>query len=411
MRCGSIDQVAERFTELEALRPELEFEIDGMVVKVDSLALLERLGNKARSPRWALACKFPATQATTLLEEVEFNVGRTGAITPVAILTPVDIGGVTVSRATLHNEDEIRRKELHLGDTVLVQRAGDVIPEVVKSVSGRQGRGRAIRWPERCPECDTRLVRPGKEAISRCPNQLCPAQRLRSLIHFGGKAGMDIEGLGQKAVEQLAAAGLVRDLPDLYRLRASALAELPGWGEKSAANLVAAIAASRTAPLASFISALGIRHIGEVTARLLALHFGGLAALLRATEDEFLEVEGVGGQAAASLCGYFQNEENRAMLAELAALGCDFAAAAPAAGLPLAGKVFVFTGGLSTLSRSEAKARVLQLGGQVASSVSRKVSHVVSGEKSGSKLQKAAELGVDVVTEEEFLALLQEVAG
>jgi DNA ligase (NAD+) len=407
--CKSIAEVIDRFAELRDQRQALTYDIDGMVVKVNDFALQERLGAKARSPRWAIAAKFPASQATTRLVAVEFGVGRTGAITPVAILEPVQVGGVMVHRATLHNEDELRRKGLMLGDTVLVQRAGDVIPEVVKPVlENRTGQEQPIVMPTTCPECGFGLVRAGQEAITRCPNPDCPAQRVRGLIHFTGKGGMDIEGLGKKAVQQLVGQGLIQDIPDIYRLKAETLAALDGWGDKSAENALRAIEASKNPTLAKFLAALGIRHVGEVTAQLLARHFASLARLVLAGEADFLEIEGIGEQVATSLVDYFQDPAVREMLANLEALGVRVQEEnrdAEGSGA-LAGSVFLFTGALARLSRHEAKARIKELGGQVASGISRKVTHVVLGESPGSKLTKARELGLTVITEDDFLRLI-----
>ena len=408
--CQSIAEAINQFAQLQSQRSALAYDIDGMVVKVNDFALQERLGAKARSPRWAIAAKFPASQATTRLVAVEFGVGRTGAITPVAILEPVQVGGVTVHRATLHNEDELRRKGLMLGDTVLVQRAGDVIPEVVKPViENRTGQEQPIIMPTTCPECSFSLVRAGQEAITRCPNPNCPAQRVRGLIHFTGKSGMDIEGLGKKAVEQLVTQGLIQDIPDIYQLKVESLAALDGWGDKSAENAVRAIEASRTPTLAKFLAALGIRHVGEVTAQLLARHFASLPRLLQAGETDFLHIEGIGEQVATSLVDYFQDPAVQEMLARLEGLGVRVQAEnqdAEAQGGALAGSVFLFTGALARLSRHEAKARIKELGGQVASGISRKVTHVVLGDSPGSKLTKARELGLTVITEDEFLRLI-----
>ncbi|MFZ5775147.1 MAG: NAD-dependent DNA ligase LigA [Thermodesulfobacteriota bacterium] len=406
---NSMAEVATEFERLLALRHTLAYDIDGMVVKVNDFELQRRLGAKARSPRWAVAAKFPAIQDATRLLGVEFQVGRTGAVTPVAILEPVRIGGVTVRRATLHNEDEIRRKDLLIGDTVLVERAGDVIPAVVMAVrEKRTGGEQPILMPERCPECDFPLERGEGEAVRRCANPLCPAQRLRALIHFAGSAGLDIEGLGKKAVEQLVAAGLVADIPDIFRLRPEQLAPLPGWGEKSAANVVEAIANSRRPPLSRLLAALGIRHVGEVTAQLLAQRFGDLDRLLAASEEDLLAIEGIGQQMAASLADALCDPATHAMLAELDGLGVRPAPeTAPQAGAgPLAGTLFLFTGSLSRLSRNEAKARVKMLGGQVASAISRKVTHVVLGDSPGSKLAKARDLGLALMNEDEFLRLV-----
>jgi len=407
--CHNITEAISQFAQLQGQRPTLPYDIDGMVVKVNDFSLQERLGAKARSPRWAIAAKFPASQATTRLLAVEFGVGRTGAITPVAILEPVRVGGVMVSRATLHNEDELRRKGLMLGDTVLVQRAGDVIPEVVKPVKeNRTGQEQAIIMPTACPECGFSLVRAGQEAITRCPNPDCPAQRVRGLIHFTGKSGMDIEGLGKKAVEQLVSQGLIQDIPDIYRLTAEALSALDGWGDKSAENALRAIEASRTPSLAKFLAALGIRHVGEVTAQLLARHFAFLTRLVLAGEADFLHIEGIGAQVATSLVDYFQDPAVQEMLARLATLGVRIQEEnrdAEADGA-LAGNIFLFTGALAHLSRHEAKARIKELGGQVASGINRKVTHVVLGDSPGSKLTKARELGLTVITEDEFLRLI-----
>ncbi len=407
--CRSIAEAIKQFALLQSQRSALAYDIDGMVVKVNDFALQERLGAKARSPRWAIAAKFPASQATTRLVAVEFGVGRTGAITPVAILEPVQVGGVTVHRATLHNEDELRRKGLMLGDTVLVQRAGDVIPEVVKPViENRTGQEQPIIMPTTCPECSQPLVRAGQEAITRCPNPDCPAQRVRGLIHFTGKSGMDIEGLGKKAVEQLVTQGLIQDIPDIYQLKVESLAALDGWGDKSAENAVRAIEASRTPTLAKFLAALGIRHVGEVTAQLLARHFSSLARLLLAGEADFLQIEGIGEQVATSLVDYFQDPAVQEMLARLEVLGIRVQEEKPDANAQggLAGSVFLFTGSLARLSRHEAKSRIKELGGQVASGISRKVTHVVLGDSPGSKLTKALELGLAVISEDEFLRLI-----
>ncbi len=409
--CAGMAEVIAHFNHLAELRQQLPYEIDGMVVKVDDLALQQRLGAKARSPRWAIAAKFPAVQATTILSGVEFQVGRTGAITPVALLEPVNIGGVTVRRATLHNEEEVRRKDLHLGDTVLVQRAGEVIPEVIKPVQGKRLAGaEPISFPAKCPECGAPLIKSNEEAVTRCPNSLCPAQRLRSLIHFAGKAGLDIEGLGKKAMGQLIREGLVRDIPDLYRLTTTDLQHLEGWGEKSAAKAIAAISASRQTTLARLLAALGIRHVGEVTAQLLADRFLTLENLGQATEDDFLAVEGIGPQAAASLIAFLSDPATVAVLDDLAGLGLQIVpeTAAAAGQRPLRDEVFLFTGTLNSFSRNEAKARVKELGGQVASTMSSKVTRLVCGENPGSKLRKAEELAIPVLSEAEFKALLEQ---
>jgi len=407
--CRSIAQVVEHFSYLQDMRPTLPYDIDGMVVKVNSFELQQRLGSKARSPRWAIAAKFAATQATTILKKVEFQVGRTGAVTPVANLVPVTIGGVVVSRATLHNVGEIRRKGLKIGDHVLVQRAGDVIPEIVKPLTEqRDGSEKTIQMPANCPVCQHHLMLPEDEAITRCPNSHCPAQRLRLLIHYTSKAGMDIEGLGKKAMEQLFNEKLVLDIPDIYGLQAADLVVLEGWAEKSARNAVAAIEASRETTLARLISGLGIRYVGEEVAGLLDEHYGGsLEGLMQADEEELLDIEGIGPQTAQSIKEYFQDPEVKKMLSRLMGFDFTFVSARKSTGTrPLAGCVFLFTGSLAAMSRDEAKVRVKEQGGKVASQVSKKVTHVVVGEKPGSKLKKARELGLKLLTEKNFTDLL-----
>jgi DNA ligase (NAD+) len=405
-RCQGLAEVVAAFDELAARREGLPYEIDGMVVKIDDLTWQKRLGDKSRSPRWAVAWKFPASQATTTLDSVEFQVGRTGAITPVAILQPVAIGGVLVSRATLHNEDEIRRKDLRLGDTVLVQRAGDVIPEVVKIIAEkRPANAQPVCMPAECPSCQEKLTREEGEAVLRCGNPLCPAQRLRQLIHFTSKAGLDIEGLGGKLIERLMALGQVAGIADIYRLQPKQLAALDGWGEKSAANVIAAIEAAKHPPLGRFIAAIGIRHIGEVTAAALESHFADLSQLAAAKED-LLAIDGIGAEAAGSISDFFQRAESQMLLADLGAAGVTVRPAIRQKEGNLAGMVFVFTGGLGQLNRDEAKKLVKEQGGQVASAVNQKVTHVVAGEKAGSKLQQARKLGKTILSEGEFLRLI-----
>ena len=404
--CGSLAEVEQRYRELMALRHELDYDIDGMVVKVDEFALQQRLGATARAPRWAIAWKFPAVQATTVIETVEFQVGRTGAVTPVALLAPVEIAGAVVRRATLHNQDEISRKDLRIGDTVLVQRAGDVIPEIVKAIPARRnGSERPIVFPEQCPECGQRLQRQTEAAVTRCVNRHCPAQQLQRLIYFAGKSGLDLEGLGEKKVEQLVREGLVREIPDFFRLNGERLAALDGWGEQSARNVLAMLAQRRTVPLARLLCALGIRHVGEVTAGLLALHFADLPALLATDRDKFLAVEGIGEQTATSLESYFADPEVRDLLDRLLEAGLTIEPAIRAT-LPLTGRVFLFTGTLAGLSRDEAKQMVKNLGGQVASSISQRVTDVVVGAKAGSKKNKAEEMGLSLLSESAFLALI-----
>jgi DNA ligase (NAD+) len=407
-RCTTIQDVLTSYRDLQSKRSGLGYEIDGMVVKVDPFDLQERLGSKARAPRWAIAWKFPATQATTKLVGVEFQVGRTGAVTPVAILAPVSVGGVMVSRATLHNQDEFRRKDLRLGDTVLIQRAGDVIPEVIKPIAGsRNGTEIRIEMPDRCPVCGHPLDRPEGEAVTRCFNPLCPAQRIRALSHFTSKAGLDIEGLGKKFMEQLFELGIVRNIQDIFSLTPAQLAHLEGWGEKSAQNVIAAIEAKKHPPLSRFLAALGIRFVGEVTASLLENHFGSISKLSSAGREDLLEIDGIGEQAATSIAEYFADASTKTLFSRLQELGVTPAAIEDKQGnLPLSGCTFLFTGTLKTLSRDEAKMLVKGNGGRIATTVNRQLTHLVAGEKAGSKLKKAAELGKIILTEEAFLEML-----
>lgn len=404
--CENPEQVASWFNHLLAVRHQLDYEIDGMVIKVDALELQSRLGTTTRAPRWAVAWKFPAVQVTTKMTGVEFQVGRTGAVTPVAILAPVNVDGVIVRRATLHNQDEIVRKDLRVGDQVLIQRAGDVIPEVIKPVpEARNGRELPVVFPEYCPECTHRLVRPANEAVTRCPNPHCPAQRLQSLIYFAGRDGLDIEGLGKKNMEQLVKNGLVSDLPDIFNLNADDLARLDGWGTKSADNAIKSIRSSSRTTLAKFLQALGIRYIGEVNAGLLARHFVSLEKIMAAGLEELLEVEGIGSQAAASLVDYFADQSVRSMLLKLRDAGLEIVPE-ETGGRQLAGRVFLFTGTMAALSRNEAKQRVKALGGQVVSALSRRVTDLVAGDKPGSKLKNALDMGIRVLDENEFMGTI-----
>ncbi len=407
--CPVLADVIAGFSELAAMRHNLPYEIDGMVIKVDSFVLQERLGSKARAPRWAVACKFAAQQVTTRLLAVDFQVGRTGAITPVAILEPVSVGGVMVSRATLHNQDELAKKDLRLGDTILIQRAGDVIPEIVMAITEmRDGSEIPITMPTACPACSHPVTKPEGEAVTRCHNPHCPAQRLQELIHFASKAGLDIEGLGKKYIEQLFELGLVRDIADIFTLHKEELEKLDGWGAKSAENVLAAIEARKTPALGRFLAALGIRFVGEITAGLLENHFQSLAQLSQAQRAQLLEIEGIGEQAAASILDFFADEQTRKMLSRLQEIGVLAAPARPGKNdLPLSGFVVLFTGGLTGLSRDEAKKLVKERGGQIATSVTQKTTHIVAGEKAGSKLKKAAELGKEILSEEEFLRLIR----
>jgi DNA ligase (NAD+) len=393
---------------LEHQRHGLPYEIDGMVIKVDSLGLQERLGAKARSPRWALAYKFAATQATTKVLDIAVNVGRTGAVTPMAVMEPVEVGGVTVSRATLHNEDEVARKDVRVGDTVLVQRAGDVIPEVVKVIlEERPPAAQPFKMPSNCPVCGTRLVRPAGEKVTRCPNPDCFASRTRGIQHFAGKSAMDIDGLGEKIVQQLVEVGLVKDVSDLYRLTEDDLIPLERFAEKSAQNIVSAIQSRKEVPLWRLINALGIRYVGEATAQLLARHFYNLDDLMKASKEDLRHVEGVGEQVAASIREFFEDKRNQVLIKKLQEAGIRGLPPHKITASSLSGKTFVFTGGLTHISREAAKAQVMARGGKVSSSVSAKTDYVVAGADPGSKLAKAQELGVTILDEAAFEELLE----
>ena len=393
-------------------RDQLPYDIDGVVYKVNALAEQDRLGFVSRAPRFALAHKFPAQEMTTIVEDIEVQVGRTGAITPVARLKPVFVGGVTVTNATLHNEDEIRRKDVHIGDTVIVRRAGDVIPEVAAVVLERRpADARAFVMPTACPVCGSHIERLEDEAIARCTGGLiCAAQRKQALLHFAQRRAMDIEGLGDKVVEQLVDLGIVRTPADLYKLGIAKLAALERMAEKSATNLVAAIDKSRETSLNRFIFALGIRHVGEATAKDLAKHFGKLDGLMAADEAALLEVNDVGPVVAQSIANFFAEPHNVEVIEQLRAAGVHWPESEPAAKAPapLAGKTFVLTGTLPTLSREVAKEMLEAAGAKVAGSVSKKTDYVVAGEEAGSKLDKAQALGVPVLDEAGMLALLQE---
>jgi DNA ligase (NAD+) len=399
--------------EIEERRAALPFDIDGVVYKVDSIELQQRLGFVTREPRWAVAHKYPAQEAVTELLDIDVQVGRTGALTPVARLAPVFVGGTTVSNATLHNEDEIRRKDILIGDSVIVRRAGDVIPEVIgRVIERRPGTARAFVLPTRCPVCGSAVFREEGEKVARCTGGLfCPAQRKQALLHFAGRRALDIEGLGDKLVDQLVEADLVRTPADLFKLGLGTLAALERMAEKSAANVVAALDRARRTTLERFIFALGIRHVGESTARDLARHFGALDALMAADEAQLLEVTDVGPVVAASIARFFAEPHNREVIEQLRASGVTWPESEPApsgasAAGPLAGRTVVLTGTLPTLTREQASAMVLAAGGKVSGSVSKKTDYVLAGDEAGSKLDKARLLGVPVIDEAAFRRLL-----
>jgi DNA ligase (NAD+) len=404
------DALVEFHRRVEAERDALPFDIDGVVYKVDRLDLQRTLGFKTREPRWAVAHKFPAQEQMTALQGIEIQVGRTGKLTPVAKLAPVFVGGTTVSNATLHNVFELRRKGVRVGDTVIVRRAGDVIPEVVGRVpTQRPSYVANFRMPRRCPVCDSAVLRERGGMDHRCTGGLfCAAQRKQALLHFAGRRAMDIEGLGDKIVDQLVDGGVVRTLPELYTLGVAKLAALERMADRSAANLVAAIEKSKSTTLARFLFALGIRHVGESTAKDLARHFGSVDRLMDASVEQLLEVDDVGPVVAQSIRSFFEQPHNREVVERLLAAGVQWpSAAADDAPKPLAGRTLVLTGTLPTLSRDQAQALIEAAGGKVSGSVSKKTSYVVAGSEAGSKLDKARELGVTVLDEAGLRALLQ----
>ena len=398
------------YRDIGARRGKLPYDIDGVVYKVDAFALQAILGFVSRAPRFAIAHKFPAEEATTRVEAIEVSVGRTGAITPVARLEPVFVGGVTVTYATLHNEEEVWRKDVRAGDTVIVRRAGDVIPEVVRVLLEQRPAGaQAFRMPKRCPACGSAVFRAQDEAVTRCSGGLiCPAQRKQALLHFASRRALDIEGLGEKLVDQLVDAGIVKTPADLYRISAEQLAQLERMGEKSAANLHAAIQKSRNTTLARLIYALGIRNVGETTARDIAQHFGSLDRLMQADEAELQSVPDVGPIVAASIASFFEEPHNREGLAALRAAGLTWKEHAPRSRTTgrLAGKTFVLTGTLAGMTRDEARDAIQARGGKVSGSVSKKTDYVVAGTEPGSKYDKAVELGIEILDEAQLRRLL-----
>jgi DNA ligase (NAD+) len=409
-RCESLDEVKARYRDLLSRRHEVPYEIDGSVVKVDSEDQRRRLGAVSRTPRWAIAYKFPAEEEATTVEQIEVSVGRTGALTPVAFLTPVHVGGVTVSRATLHNEEEVRRKDVRVGDRVFLRRAGDVIPEIVRVIVEARPAGGLpeFKMPSHCPACGAEAHREG--AVTRCSNLSCPAQLHGRLRHFASRGAMDIEGLGDQTCSQLVERGMVRTPADLYGLTREQWLSLERMGEKSVDNLLAALEGSKSTSLKRFIYALGIRLVGEATARALALQFGTVEKLLAANLDDLQAVRDVGPEVAQQIFDFTQTAENRDAIARLLEAGVHPAPEMVQAAGPFAGKTVVLTGSLATLTREDAKAEIERRGGRVAGSVSRKTDLVVAGGEAGSKLNKARELGLRIVDESAFRALLAERA-
>jgi len=405
---SSIVEVAGYCADIERQREDFAYEIDGCVIKVDDRTLQERLGNKARSPRWAIAYKFPPMQARTRVENILPSVGRTGAVTPVAELTPVNVGGVTVSRATLHNMDEVLRKDIRIGDKVIVQRAGDVIPEVVRAIKEeRTGEEIEFRMVDHCPVCGAKVTRPEGEVVYRCEGLACPAQLRGRLRHFVSRRAMDVEGVGEKLIDQLVEQGMVKDIADLFTLTEEELSGMERMGQKSAKNVVTALEEAKTRELGHFINALGIRHVGEATAANLAATFKTLEVLMGASEEALLSIEDIGPQVASSIISFFTDEKNIETIEKLISLGLSPSSpVAHAGGQSLGGATFVLTGTLSAMTREEAKETIKRLGGKVSSSVSSKTSYLVAGDSPGSKVKKAEEAGVEIISEEQFLQLV-----
>jgi DNA ligase (NAD+) len=408
----TIEEVAQACAAWEARRADLDYEIDGIVIKVDSFSQQERLGSLHGRPRFARAYKWAPTAAVTRLLAIHVRVGRTGVLNPLADLEPVHVGGVTVSSATLHNEDDIRRKDIRVGDLVVVQRAGDVIPQVVGPAGEHEPGTRPWRMPKRCPLCRTPIVKPAGEVMHRCPNRACPSRGLETLYHWVGSA-MDIEGVGGNTVKKLWDEGLVRSLPDLYRITAEQLASLEGYAELSAGRAHESIQRSKGQPFSRVLLGLNIPKVGWVIARNLALHFGSVDALLAASQEELQDVEGVGPDRAVLIGEWFADEENRSLIEELRDLGLQLAtggAEKPAEG-PLTGRQYVLTGTLEGYTREEAKAALEALGAKVAGAVSSRTSGVIVGESPGSKARKAEELGVPVLSEDDLRSLLGSGSG
>ena len=411
--CHSLEEVEDYYRGWLEKKEELDYGVDGVVVKVNPFSHQTHLGIVGREPRWAIAYKFPATQQVTRIKRIGINVGRTGSLNPYAELEPVNIGGATVKLATLHNEDDIHRKDIREGDWVVVERAGEVIPQVVAPVVARRtGEERPFTMPTTCPVCGSRVVRPQDEAMSYCTNSTCPAQFSRLLMHFVGRGSMDIEGLGERLALAMIEAGLVRDVGDIYAVTMEQLLGLERMAEKSASNILQAIERSKSRPLPNVLVALGIRHVGYETTELLARHYGSIETLARATEEDLATIPGIGPKIAESIAAHFRQAENLRIIDKLRNTGLRLEAEATPAKkrMLLAGKQLVVTGRLASMSRSQAEGRIKELGGAVGGSVSRKTSYMVVGEEPGTKLDQATKLGTPILDEEGFLKLLQGVA-
>jgi DNA ligase (NAD+) len=403
----SVDKVLEYIESWESKRDGIEYEIDGIVVKVNSLAQQSKLGYTAKEPRWAIAYKYPAKQMTTRLLDIQVQVGRTGTLTPVAVMEPVQVGGVTVTHATLHNEDEVKRKDLRIGDFVLVERAGEVIPQVVKPmIDRRTGKEKEFKMPQTCPVCGSKAVRDEGEVARRCVNASCPAQVKERLAHFCSRSAMDIEGVGPSLIDQLVDKGLVRDAADLYGLKKEQLLTLEGIAEKSSRNIIEAIQASLDRDFERVLFSLGIRHVGRTTADVLARAFGSMDRIRTASVEELSKIEGVGQVVGSAIRDFMDNSNNRELLERLRKIGLNMEGARTTKG-PLSGKVFLFTGELSSMARSQAEAAVEALGGKAGQSVNKATDYVVVGEDPGSKLAKAKKMKKTILDEKAFLELIR----
>jgi len=413
LTAATLNEVELFYQGLLGEREEIPYEADGLVVKVESFDLQRELGQVSRSPRWAIAWKFPAQQATTTIEDIVISVGRTGALTPTAVLEPVEVGGVIVSRATLHNREEIQRKDVRIGDTVIIQRAGDVIPAVVKVVNEKRRSGtRRFLFPDSCPECGSDAVQPEGEVVTRCVNLSCPAQIKERLFHWGSRNAMDVDGLGEKLVEQLVDRRIVTDPAGLYELNADDFAPLDRMADKSANNLVEALEKTKRASLDRFLAALGIRQVGTVVARVLAREFESLEMIMEADREALEEIHDIGPEVASQVIAFFSRAENRRLIDRLYACGLspqwppEGESAGASTGVDLSGLIFVFTGELVELTRDEAKRLVESLGGRATSSVSSRTDYVIAGPGAGSKRAKAEQFGVEILDETAFLAMI-----
>lgn len=406
--CQGINELLDYYQEMEIRRESLPYEIDGIVIKVNRFDFQRQLGIKSRSPRYAIAFKFKAQQEITQIDDIAVQVGRTGTLTPVAIMKPVKVGGVEVSRATLHNQDEIERKDVRIGDWVVIQRAGDVIPEVVKVIESRRtGNEKPFTMPENCPVCGSRVIRVEGEAAYRCQNLSCPAQLKEGIKHFAGKRAMDIDGLGDKIVNQLVDAGLIKNVADLYSITEEQLIKMERFAKKSAQNLIESIQASKKRGLARILFALGIRFVGETTATLLAENLGTFKKIQNATFDDLIQINGIGPQSAESLIQFFSSPENLKIIERLKAAGVEFEISQVEKSGRLKDLTFLFTGTLQNMSRYQAQEIVESLGGRIANSISKNVDYLVVGEDPGSKVEKAQKLGIKMINETEFLEMIK----